>query len=85
MKVKNTSKRVMKLLNGKEKVTLIPGTNEVYEVSDSDVVQFYLENGDLTEAVVRSKGKAGKSEGKSKEKSEDDKQADAKPEKTKDK
>lgn len=53
MKVKNTSKRVIKLLNGKDKVTLLPGTDEAYEVSDSADVQFYLDAGDLTEAAPR--------------------------------
>lgn len=53
MKVQNKSKRVMKLLNGKQKVTLIPGTDEVYEVTDSADVQFYIEAGDLIEVVTR--------------------------------
>lgn len=73
MKVQNTSKRVIKLMNGKQKVTLIPGTGEVYDVTDCPDVQFYLDAGDLTEAVgrrVRAKAddKAdGKTEGDKKE------------------
>lgn len=59
MKVKNTSKRVIKLRNGKDKVTLIPGTDDVFDVSDCDDVQFLIAAGDLIEvagkAVVASK------------------------------
>jgi len=53
MKVKNTSKRVIKLLNGKDKVTLLPGTEETYEVTDCADVQFLIDAGDLTEAAPR--------------------------------
>lgn len=58
MKVRNTSKRVIKLLNGKEKVTLIPGPEEVYEVTDCPDVQYYIGVGDLVETVARTAGKA---------------------------
>ncbi len=61
MKVKNTSKRVIKLMNGKEKVTLVPGSNEAYDVTDNADVQFYLDAGDLAEAVAPRKP-AGKAE-----------------------
>lgn len=57
MKVRNTSKRVIKLLNGKEKVTLIPGSDEVYEVSDCLDVQHYISVGDLIETVTRAPSK----------------------------
>lgn len=58
MKVRNTSKRVIKLLNGKEKVTLIPGSEEVYEVTDCPDVQYYIGVGDLIEVVARTASKA---------------------------
>lgn len=64
MKVQNKSKRVMKLLNGKQKVTLIPGTDEVYEVTDCADVQFYIEAGDLTEVVTRPGRKPAKADDK---------------------
>lgn len=51
MKVKNTSKRVIKLLNGKDKVTLIPGTSDVYNVTDCPDVQFLIAAGDLIKTV----------------------------------
>lgn len=57
MKVKNTSKRVIKLMNGKDKVTLVPGTDDVYDVTDCADVQFYLDAGDLSENVGRRKSK----------------------------
>lgn len=57
MKVQNTSKRVIKLLNGKQKVTLVPGSGEVHEVTDNEDVQFYIKAGDLAEVVTRA-GKA---------------------------
>ena len=53
MKVQNTSRRVIKLMNGKEKVTLVPGTGEVYDVTDNADVQFLIEAGELTEVVAR--------------------------------
>lgn len=53
MKVQNTSRRVIKLLNGKKKVALIPGTGEVYEVTDCADVQYYIELGELTEVSAR--------------------------------
>ncbi len=56
MKVKNTSKRVIKLLNGKDKVTLIPGTDDAYDVSDSADVQAMIEAGELAEVY----GKPGR-------------------------
>lgn len=58
MKVRNTSKRVIKLLNGKEKVMLIPGSEEAYEVSDCPDVQHYISAGDLIETVARTASKA---------------------------
>jgi hypothetical protein len=71
MKVKNTSKRVIKLLNGKDKVTLIPGTDEVYDVTDGADVQFLIEARDLAEVYGKpgrkpkddSKGADGQGEG----------------------
>lgn len=63
MKVKNTSKRVIKLMNGKEKITLVPGTDDVYDVTESADVQFYIDAGDLAEAVVRRGRQTAKSEG----------------------
>lgn len=59
MKVQNASKRVIKLLNGKQKVMLIPGTDEVYDVTDNEDVRFYIKAGDLVEVVTRT-GKAVK-------------------------
>ncbi|KAB1444201.1 hypothetical protein [Bordetella bronchiseptica] len=56
MKVKNTSKRVIKLLNGKDKVTLVPGTDEAYDVSDSADVQAMIKAGELAEVY----GKPGR-------------------------
>lgn len=56
MKVKNTSKRVIKLLNGKDKVTLVPGTDDAYDVSDSSDVQAMIEAGELAEVY----GKPGR-------------------------
>lgn len=53
MKVQNTSRRVIKLMNGKEKVTLVPGTGEVYDVTDNADAQFLIEAGELTEVVAR--------------------------------
>lgn len=53
MKVQNTSRRVIKLMNGKEKVTLVPGTGEVYDVTDNADVQFLIDAGELTEVVAR--------------------------------
>lgn len=58
MKVKNTSRRVINLMHGNTKLTLIPGTDEVYEVTDCPDVQWYVERGDLAEAFERSKSKA---------------------------
>lgn len=62
MKVQNTSRRVIKLMNGKEKVTLVPGTGEVYDVTDNADVQFLIEAGELTEIVARPGRKAAKVE-----------------------
>lgn len=62
MKVKNTSSRVIKLLNGKEKVTLLPGSDEAYDVTECADVQFYLDAGDLAEAVSRRGRPPGKTE-----------------------
>ena len=62
MKVKNTSKRVIKLLNGADKVTLVPGTDEVYDVTDCADVQFLIAAGDLAEAYGKS-GRKPKREG----------------------
>lgn len=62
MKVQNTSRRVIKLMNGKEKVTLVPGTGEVYDVTDSADVQFLIDAGELTEIVARPGRKAAKVE-----------------------
>lgn len=56
MKVKNTSKRVIKLLNGKDKVTLIPGTDDTFDVSDCDDVQFLIAHGDLIEVAGKAAG-----------------------------
>src|SRR5690625_6948395 len=64
MKVKNTSRRVIKLLNGKEKVTLVPGTDDVYDVTDSDDVQHYIEARDLIEVVAQRGRAARRSESK---------------------
>lgn len=63
MKVKNTSKRVIKLLNGKDKVTLIPGTDDVYDVTDNADVQFLIEARDLVE-VYGKPGRKTKDDGK---------------------
>jgi len=62
MKVQNTSRRVIKLMNGKEKVTLVPGTGEVYDVTDNADVRFLIEAGELTEVVARTGRKAAKVE-----------------------
>ena len=58
MKVKNTSKHVIKLPNGKAKVTLIPGTGDVYDVSDSADVQAMIASGELIEAPAGKRAKA---------------------------
>ena len=72
MKVKNTSRRVIKLLNGKEKVTLIPGTDDVYDVTDSADTQAMIEAGELAEVYERPKAtKAETAKGKA-TKAEDD-------------
>jgi len=63
MKVQNTSRRVIKLMHGKDKVTLIPGTNAVYDVTDCADVQYYIEAGDLAEVVERPSGKPAKVKG----------------------
>lgn len=55
MKVKNTSRRVIKLMNGKEKVTLVPGTGETYDVTDNADVRYMIEAGDLTEVAERNR------------------------------
>lgn len=60
MKVQNTSKRVIKLMRGKDKVTLVPGMDEIYDVTDCADVQFYIEAGDLSEVVARPSGKPAK-------------------------
>lgn len=52
MKVRNLSRHVIKLLNGKDKVTLVPGTDDVYEVSDSKDVQYLIEKGELIEVAA---------------------------------
>lgn len=57
MKVKNTSRRVIDLLRGKEKITTVPGSDEEYEVTDCPDVQWYIARGDLAEAFERSKSK----------------------------
>lgn len=44
-------------MRGDTKLTLIPGTGEVYEVTDCPDVQWYIERGDLAEAFDRSKSK----------------------------
>lgn len=62
MKVQNTSRRVIKLMNGKEKVTLVPGTGEVYDVTDNADVQFLIDAGELTEIVTRPGRKTAKVE-----------------------
>lgn len=59
MKVKNTSARVIKLLNGKDKVTLIPGTDDEYTVTDCADVQFLIGAGDLIETYGKPGRKAG--------------------------
>lgn len=64
MKVQNTSRRVIKLMHGKDKVTLIPGTNAVYDVTDCADVRFYIDAGDLTEIVSRTGSKPAKVEDK---------------------
>lgn len=53
MKVKNTSARVINLMHVDTKLTLIPGTDEVYEVTDCPDVQWYIDRGDLAEVFVR--------------------------------
>lgn len=58
MKVKNTSRRVIDLLRGKEKITTIPGSNEEYDVTDCADVQWYIERGDLIEVATSRKAKA---------------------------
>ncbi|MBR8654201.1 hypothetical protein KDH83_12945 [Achromobacter sp. Marseille-Q0513] len=63
MKVKNTSSRVIKLLNGKDKVTLVPGSDEAHEVTECAEVQFYLDAGDLTETAARRGRPPGKADG----------------------
>ncbi|WP_368648980.1 hypothetical protein ABRY95_13835 [Castellaniella ginsengisoli] len=65
MKVKNTSKRIIKLLNGSDKVTLVPGTDEVYDVTDCADVQFLIAAGDLAESYGKP-GRRPKSEGNEK-------------------
>lgn len=57
MKVKNTSRRVINLMHGKVKLTLVPGTDEAVEVDDCADVQWYIDHGDLAEVAVRSKSK----------------------------
>ena len=76
MKVQNTSKRVIKLLNGKEKVTLIPGTDAVYDVTDNADVQFFIDAGDLTEVVARPGRKPAKADDKAGDLTEGDKKAE---------
>lgn len=63
MKVQNTSRRVIKLMNGKQKVTLVPGTGEVYDVTDNADAQFLIEAGELTEVVARPGRRPAKPEG----------------------
>jgi len=62
MKVKNTSRRVIDLLRGKEKITTIPGSNEEYEVTDCADVQWYIERGDLIEVFSRPARKTSKAD-----------------------
>lgn len=79
MKVKNTSKRVIKLMHGKEKVTLVPGTEDVYDVTDNADVQFYINARDLVEVVDRPGRKPAQTNSKAADqKSKDDKGSDKK-------
>ncbi|MGS1116016.1 hypothetical protein [Castellaniella sp. UC4442_H9] len=60
MKVKNTSRSIIKLLSGENKVTLKPGTEDVYDVDDCDDVQYLIARGDLIETTARAARKAAK-------------------------
>ncbi|MFT0547488.1 hypothetical protein ACMHYO_14295 [Allopusillimonas ginsengisoli] len=66
MKVKNTSRRVIDLLRGKEKITTVPGSGQEYEVTDCPDVQWYIERGDLIEVYSKPGRKAKADEGEEK-------------------
>lgn len=66
MKVKNTARRTIDLMRGKEKITTIPGSGEEYEVTDSPDVQWYIQRGDLIEVYSKPGRKSKADEGEEK-------------------